>query len=125
MNEQEVEAVKKVIEEAYMEGIHVTQDQKTVLKGFHKDFNMLVLNDNELQKVSLNDWFGRIERMKTDNPEMWRGESRHNFLFVDVVGKAAVAKLDVFKNNEYFSTDYMLLYKYEDSWKIVSKIFTT
>jgi hypothetical protein len=125
MGEKEVEAVKRVIEEAYMDGIHRTQDRETVESGFHRDFRMLVLNDDELQKVSLDEWFRRIEGMKAENPEMWKGESRHEFHLVDVVGKAAVAKLDVYKNDEYFSTDYMLLYRFGDGWRIVSKVFTT
>jgi len=125
MDKKEVEAVKRVIEEAYMEGIHRTQDRETVEGGFHRDFRMLVLEDDELRKVSLDEWFDRIEGMKADNPEMWRGESRHDFHLVDVVGKAAVAKLDVYKNEEYFSTDYMLLYRFGDGWRIVSKVFTT
>ncbi|NIV44636.1 hypothetical protein GWN49_07160, partial [Candidatus Bathyarchaeota archaeon] len=37
---------------------------------------------------------------------------------------AAVAKLDVYKGTTQFSTDYMLLYKFKEGWKIVSKIFT-
>jgi hypothetical protein len=125
MGEKEVEAVKRVIEEAYMEGIHRTQDRETVESGFHRDFRMLVLEDDELRKVSLDEWFDRIEGMKADNPEMWSGESRHEFHLVDVAGRATVAKLDVYKNDEYFSTDYMLLYRFGDGWRIVSKVFTT
>jgi hypothetical protein len=125
MGEKDVEAIKRVIEKAYMEGIHRTQDRETVESGFHRDFRMLVLEDGELRKVSIDEWFDRIEGMKADNPEMWRGESRHDFHLVDVWGVAAVAKLDVYKNDEYFSTDYMLLYRFEDGWRIVSKVFTT
>ena len=124
MGEKEVEAVKRVIEEAYMDGIHRTQDRETVDSGFHRDFRMLVLDDDELRKVSLDEWFDRIEGMKTDKPEMWMGESRHEFRLVDVAGRAAVAKLDIYKNDEYFSTDYMLLYRFGDGWRIVSKVFT-
>lgn len=35
-----------------------------------------------------------------------------------------MAKLNVYKGTTHFSTDYMLLYKFNDGWKIVSKIFT-
>jgi hypothetical protein len=44
---------------------------------------------------------------------------------VDVEGRAAVAKLEVYKSGVYFSTDYMLLYRFSEGWRIVSKIFTT
>ena len=42
----EEKAIKQVIERAYIEGIHTTQDENTVRSGFHKDFAMLVLQDN-------------------------------------------------------------------------------
>jgi hypothetical protein len=51
--------------------------------------------------------------------------SRAVFHLVDVAGNAAVAKLDVYRNDEFYSTDYMLLYKFVDGWKIVSKVYTT
>jgi len=62
--------------------------------------------------------------MKTDNPDLWNAETIHNFEIVDVVGYAAVAKLDVYRGSAHFSTDYMLLYLYNDGWKIVFKIYS-
>ena len=91
--------------------------------GFHQDFAMLVLQDDTINKVSVNEWLGRIETMKAENPELWNAETTHNFGLVDVTGYAAVAKLDVYKGTTHFSTDYMLLYRFEDGWRIVSKIF--
>ena len=38
-------------------------------------------------------------------------------------GHAAVAKLDVYKGETHFSTDYMLLYRFDAGWRIVSKVF--
>jgi hypothetical protein len=61
--------------------------------------------------------------MKADNPDLWNAKTTHNFLMVDVTGYTAVTKLDVYKGTVHFSTDSMLLYKFEDGWKIVSKIF--
>jgi len=49
----EEEAIRKVIEEAYIEGIHGTQDEQTVKSGFHTDFAMLVLHDDEIDKVNV------------------------------------------------------------------------
>jgi hypothetical protein len=42
---------------------------------------------------------------------------------VDVAAYAAVAKVQVYKGTTHFSTDYMLLYRFEEGWRIVSKIF--
>jgi hypothetical protein len=124
MGNAEKEAIKQVIEEAYIRGIHGDQDEETVKSGFHQDFAMLVLQDNAIDKVTVDEWFPRIETMKAEHPALWSAETLHNFLLIDVTGNAAVAKLEVYKGATYFSTDYMLLYKFEDGWKIVSKVFT-
>jgi len=117
------EIIKKVIEEAYINGIHSTQDENRVKNGFHKDFNMLVLKGNNIDKVDVDEWLKRIEKMKVDNPELWNAKTTYKFVLINATGNSAVAKLDVFKGQTHFSTDYMLLYKFEEGWKIVSKIF--
>jgi len=119
----EKEAIRRVIEKAYIQGIHGDQDEETVKSGFHQDFAMLVLRNDTLAKVTVDEWLDRIETMKAENPELWNAETTHNFELIDVAGYAAVAKLDVYKGTTHFSTDYMLLYRFEEGWRIVSKIF--
>jgi len=116
-------AIRKVIEEAYIEGIHGSQDEATVRSGFHKDFAMLVLQDGGLEEVGVDEWLARLKKMKADNPTLWSAETRHEFRLIDVAGYAAVAKLDVYKGETHFSTDYMLLYQFDEGWRIVSKVF--
>jgi predicted mannosyl-3-phosphoglycerate phosphatase (HAD superfamily) len=117
------EAIKQVIEKAYIQGIHGNQDKETAESGFYRDFAMLVLQDNALEKVRVDEWLARVEVMKRENPDMWAAETRHTFELVDVTGYAAVAKLQVHKGATHFSTDYMLLYRFREGWRIVSKIF--
>ena len=124
MNKTEQDAIKQVIEKAYIRGIHTTQDEGEVKSGFHPDFAMLVLQNNELEKVDVDLWLERVESMKANNPEMWDAETTYTFDMIDIAGSAAVAKLNVHKGPVHFSTDYMLLYKFEEGWKIVSKIFS-
>ncbi len=123
MPNKEEEAIKEVIEEAYIKGIHGTQNEQTVRSGFHPDFAMLVLHDNEIDKVDVDEWLSRLKVMKADNPDLWNAETRHEFRLIDVTGYAGVAKLDVYKGDTHFSTDYMLLYRFEEGWRIVSKVF--
>jgi hypothetical protein len=52
---KEEEAIKEVIEESYIKGIHGTQDEQTVKSGFHHDFAMLVLHDNETDRVDVDE----------------------------------------------------------------------
>ncbi len=123
MGNVEKEAIRRVIEKAYIQGIHGDQDEETVKSGFHQDFAMLVLRNDTIAKVTVDEWLDRIETMKAENPELWNAETTHNFELIDVAGYAAVAKLDVYKGTTHFSTDYMLLYRFEEGWRIVSKIF--
>jgi hypothetical protein len=124
MGNTEQEAIKRVIEKAYIHGIHDTQDEQTVKSGFHPEFNMLVHQDDTILKVNVDEWLDRLEVLKAENPELWSAETTYEFLLVDVAGNAAAAKLDVFRGETHFSTDYMLLYKFADGWKIVSKVFS-
>lgn len=123
MGSVEAEAIKQVIEKAYIRGIHGDQNEEAIKSGFHQAFAMLVLQDDAVDRVSVDEWLARIETMKAENPELWNAETTHSFELVDVTRYAAVAKLDVYKGEVHFSTDYMLLYKFGDGWKIVSKIF--
>ena len=123
MQDADEKAIRKVIEEAYIEGIHGSQDEATVRSGFHKDFAMLVLQDGGLEEVGVDEWLARLKKMKADNPTLWSAETRHEFRLIDVAGYAAVAKLDVYKGETHFSTDYMLLYQFDEGWRIVSKVF--
>ena len=124
MSNTEQDAIKQVIEKAYIQGIHTSQDEGEVKNGFHPDFAMLVLQKGKMEKVDVDLWLERVESMKADNPEMWKAETTYTFDLIDIAGPAAMAKLNVYKGTVHFSTDYMLLYKFEDSWKIVSKIFS-
>lgn len=123
MENVEKEAIKKVIEKAYIQGIHGNQDEKTVKSGFHQDFNMLVLQDNTVDKVTVDEWLEKVDKMKADNPKLWEADTTYDFRLIDVAGYAAAAKLDVYKGEVHFSTDYMLLYKFKEGWRIISKIF--
>jgi hypothetical protein len=78
-NEEEI--VKNVIENSYINGIHQKQDKNIALTGFHQDFIMFVLeNETNLVKVSLDDWFPRLEEMKKQYPDISRYVKWRNYL---------------------------------------------
>ena len=124
MQNDDREEIKSIIEKAYIEGIHTTQDESTIKSGFHKEFEMLVYKDNGMEKVTLEMWPKRIEQLKKDNPDLWNKKTRYDSMQINITGYAASVQFDVYKGDTFFSTDYMLLYKFQDGWKIVSKIFT-
>lgn len=84
---------------------------------------MLVPDGNTVDEVDVDQWPQRIEVTKADSPELRSAQTVHTFELIDVTGHAAVAKLNVYKGSTHFSTDYMLLYKFDEGWRIVSKIF--
>ncbi len=124
MLKNEKEKVKSIVEKAYIEGIHTTQDESTVRSGFHKDFTMLVYKDDEIEKVTVKMWLERIVQMKKDNPELWKAKAHYTSMQINITGYAASVQLDTYRGDTFFSTDYLLLYKFKHGWKIVSKIFT-
>jgi len=42
---------------------------------------------------------------------------------VDVVGNAGIAKIEFYKGEKLAYTDFLSLYKFNDGWKLVAKIY--
>ena len=121
--EKEKKAIMKTVEDAYVKGIHINGDPEAIRKGFHKDFIMFVNREGKITKVTRDGWIARIEEGKAKNPNRTKSEIKHNFAMVDVTNNTAVAKIEMHKNGKHVFTDYMSLYKFEDGWKIIGKIF--
>ena len=117
----EESAVRNVVTSAYIVGIHNNGDIDKIRKGFHPDFKMLRLVENKLQPLAIEDWIASIERSRKEGnkTEVTLG----NFVSVDVTGNNAVVKLELSRNNKKIFTDYLVLYKFEEGWRIVSKTF--
>jgi len=118
----EVAAVKHVIEEAYIKGIHINQDIDAIRKGFHPEFAMVMYQDGAISKLTIEEWIARIEegKKKGDRPKV---EIKHEFPMVEVSGNAAVARIELYRDGKHVFTDFMSLYKFPDGWKIMSKTY--
>lgn len=121
--EQEVTAIKKTIVSAYVKGIHIDRDIPAIKNGFHPDFNMLIPQENNIKKVPIKQWIGWIEEGIKKDPQPSKVKTTHKFSMVSVSGKAAVARIEIYKDEKHKYTDFMSLYKFEDGWKIVNKIY--
>lgn len=119
-----VAPIKEVIINSYINGIHSTLEKEKILVGFHKDFKMIVRNDSTLENVSVYEWIDLVKKMRKDNPQLWDQETKYEFIDIIVKQDIATAILKIHKGNTYFSTDMMLLYRIDGSWKIVSKIYS-
>ena len=116
-------AVKRVIEDAYIKGIHIDQNVEAIRKGFHPAFTMYAYKDGQISTTSIEQWISSIEEGKKKNPNRPKVETKHEFVSVEVSGNAAVARLEMYKDGKHVFTDFMSLYKFDDGWKIVAKIY--
>jgi len=119
----DVAAVKRVIEEAYVKGIHIDQNVEAIRKGFHPAFTMYAYKDGQVTTTSIEQWISSIEEGKKKNPNRPKVETKVDFVSVEVSGNAATARLEMYKDGKHVFTDFMSLYKLEDGWKIVAKIY--
>ena len=116
--------IKVVIQSAYIDGIHNLGSIEAVRNGFHPGFNLLIKNkDNQLQELPIYTWIETTEKRKAENPDGPSEKTTVEFLNIDITGDAAVAKIDLFKTGKRIFTDYLMLYKFEDRWRIVGKIY--
>lgn len=119
------EAIKKVIQSAYVDGLQNKGPVADVEKGFHPGFNLLGLRNDDLTKWPIYSWikYHESELKKDPSPPAKDEITTCKFPLIDITGNAAIAKIELFKGGKMIFTDYLSLYKFEEGWMIVSKIY--
>jgi len=120
---EEAEEIKRVIDKAYIDGIQNWGDPELIRQYFVPEFVMLMLVDNEIQKLPIETWIARMESQKEADPDGPPHPASVRYLDVDVAGSAAMVKLELYRQGQRQFTDYLALYKFEEGWKIVGKTF--
>lgn len=123
----EVETIKALILDIYVEGLQNEGDTNRIDAGFHPNFVMTGRGENdELWQYKISDWRqSKIERRA--NGELPLGEDRRvsaEFDLVDISDDVAMVKLRYFEGGQHTYTDYISLYQIQGEWKIIAKIFT-
>ncbi len=117
------ELILKTIEKAYVQGIQNLKSIENIEKGFHPGFNLLgVDQDNHLTKFPIYTWYDYVKRRSAagEKPEV---ETTAKYPMVDITGNAAVVKVELYREEKIVFTDYLSLYKFEEGWRIVAKIY--
>lgn len=117
------EAIKKVIDEAYIDGLQNGGDLKVTESGFHPGFNLLIFRNNMLEFLPIYNWIQMSSMRRKSQPEQDKEKVSCVYRNIDVTGNAAVAKIELYKSDKLIFTDYLSLYKFEEGWRIVSKIY--
>ncbi len=115
------EAIKALIQAAYVDGLQNLGDLEKTRAGFHPDFVLLGLRDGQLTRLPIADWIASTEKRKASGQKPPLTTCK--FLQVDITGDAAMVKLELHREGQRIFTDYLSLYKFPDGWKIVGKIY--
>lgn len=121
-------AIRAVVDAAYVKGVHQDRDAAAMRAGFHPGFRMLVRRgEGTMHAVSLDEWIAGMERSKAEaaaRPQQPpRPPVRAEYTLVDVVGDAAMVRLELFRGDAHVFSDYLQLYRLADGWRIVGKSF--
>jgi hypothetical protein len=80
--------------------------------------------DNDVKPYAIEEWITAIEKRKAEaKPDAKIIRTDATFLSVDVTGTAATVKLELYREGKKIFTDYIVLYKFTEGWRIVSKTF--
>jgi hypothetical protein len=115
-------AVKKAVLDAYVNGVHAAPNPDAMRAGFHPEFAIFGLREGALTQLPLEKWIGYVEQAAA-KPVGERPKVKHEFSLVDVVGDAAVVRVEIFRNDKHIFSDYLSLYRFPEGWKIVGKIY--
>jgi hypothetical protein len=117
--------IKQVIQNAYVDGLCNNADEEAINKGFHPGFELLSAGKgNAMWKLPIYNWIG-IAKEGKDKGFKYSFQNEYTtikFLFIDISGNVAVAKIEFYEGKEPKFIDYLSLIKFKDGWKIVSKI---
>ncbi|MEE4257089.1 MAG: nuclear transport factor 2 family protein [Bacteroidales bacterium] len=122
---EDKEAIKNVILTAYVDGLQNNGDLDATRAGFHPGFELLIFRNNIMDKLPIYNWIKYKEMGKAKNPDPLPEDelTSCDFEFIDITGTAAIAKIHLSKGGKKIFTDYLSLYKFNEGWKIVSKIY--
>ena len=120
---QDEERVRQLLEDVYVRDMYMKESREAFSREFDDVFHMLVpeLDGRSSEPVSLR-WDG-LEELRSNHPKAVFPETRFEFPLVDVVGNAAVARVDVFHGDVHVYSDFVSLYCVQGQWRLVSKVF--
>lgn len=119
----DTDLIKDVINKAYIEGLHNGGNLDETRKGFHPGFDLLILKNNQMEKLPIYNWIESTEKKRKENQTPSPIKTVVNFVNIDITGTSAVAKIELSREGKLIFTDYLSLYKFEEGWKIVGKIY--
>ena len=122
-DDAEKAAVIKVIEDAYLNGINNVGDTEAIRKGFHESFSLKSIRDGKFSELPIAQWIEIVAKNKADGKYPPEVKTSFEYPLVDIIGTAAMVKIEVFRGGKQIFSDYLLLLKFAEGWKITDKIY--
>ena len=115
--------VRALLEDVYVRDMYVKRDRGAFAREFARCFRMLSPTlDGASGDVTDVHWIG-LDKMLANHPKALLPSVRFEVPWVEVAGRAAVARVDVFDAKRHVFTDYVSLYRVKGAWKVVGKLF--
>ncbi|MDE5418389.1 nuclear transport factor 2 family protein [Labilibaculum sp. DW002] len=124
--EKEKELIKNVIQSAYIDGLCNNFELDSIHEGIHPGFVLFGSGQgNILRKTTIHNWieYAKMGKAKGNKYTFQNEFTTIKYQFIDVTGKAAVAKIDFYEGEELKFVDYLSLLKFESGWRIISKTY--
>ncbi|GAB4398421.1 MAG: hypothetical protein OHK0053_17070 [Microscillaceae bacterium] len=119
-------AIWQVIQTAYLDGVFNKGDTAAVRRGFHEDFRLIgQLPGGKMRLVSRADWEAAVLKKQAEGkfplpPD--KQVSGHPFQ-IDITESAAAVKMAFYVGGKLAYVDYLHLYRFGQTWKIIHKIY--
>jgi len=121
--EMEETKIKNLIENSYLNGALNEMNTDAMYEGYHPDFAIFYADGKELKKLPLNVWVKMVDDYKNSSDNSGLRKFEYEFVQIDVNETAAFVKLKLMRNGTLVFTDLLTLLKFENEWKIVTKIY--
>ncbi|MDH5402702.1 MAG: nuclear transport factor 2 family protein [Candidatus Heimdallarchaeota archaeon] len=119
----DVNSVLKTIELGYIEGIHRQANRELTNKYVHDLFSMFVRKGEEVEIWSIHQWMDQLEERKKTKPESFDRQVDYAITNVEIHNSFATVVLDLYIDSKMYAKDCFSLYKFEDGWKIMTKVY--
>jgi len=114
--QSEMEAINKVLYH-YIEGT-ANGEPERLKTAFNENFNLYFVANDTLRTWSGKNYIGGVKQGRKSN-------RIGKVLSIDYEGNAAIAKIEILMPaRKRIYTDYLMLLKIKDQWKIIHKSFT-
>jgi hypothetical protein len=114
-------AIRQIILHPYVECTQNAGPLEDIRKGFHPDFTMYRLVDNQVVKLPLEEWISAIAKRRESGTSLPHTTAR--ILSIDITGDAALAKVELWRDDKRIFTDYLSFYRFKEGWRMVAKTY--